>query len=216
MLKVILSLLAVAAVLLVNEYLWRRKILHGELKRKFVHIVVTSFVAFWPWLMSWKAIQLLGIAMVLILLLNRQFKALHYLGNIRQRTYGEIFLALAVTTTALLTDNKVFFAIAILHVALADGFAAIIGTKFGGNWKYKIFNQTKTLIGTMTFWIISLCILGGGLLFVSGVIPFSHYQVLLILLPPILTAIENIAVFGLDNLAIPVAVVIALQKASIK
>jgi dolichol kinase len=200
MLAVILSLLIVLAVLLIDEFLWRRKLVHGELKRKLVHIVVTAFVAFWPWIMSWKAIQLIGIAMVLVLLLNRQLKILHYLGGIRQKTYGEVFLALAI---------------AMLHVALADGFAAIIGTKFGKSWQYKVFSQPKTVIGSMTFWITSLCILGLGLLSAHDAIPVSHYSVLLIVLPPILTVVENLASFGTDNLAIPVVTIIALQLASI-
>ena len=214
MFTIIVSLSAISAVLLIDEILWRKKIIHGELKRKFVHISVTSFVAFWPWIMSWKAIQLIGVVMVLVLLINRQLKVLHYLGGIRQKTYGDVFLALSITTTALLTDEKVFFAIAMLHVALADGLAAIIGTKFGKKWKYKVFGQPKSIIGSMTFWIVSLFILGVGLLAAHSAIPFSNYIILLLVLPPILTAIENLAVLGTDNLAIPVVVVIALQVAA--
>lgn len=214
MLAVILSLLVVFAVLLANEFLWRRKLIHGELKRKFVHMAVTAFVAFWPWIMSWKAIQLIGIAMVIVLLINRQLKILHYLGNIRQKTYGEVFLALAITTTALITDNKVFFAVAMLHVALADGLAAVVGSKFGAGWRYKVFGQTKSIIGSMVFWLVSICILGAGLLAAHDSIAFNHYTVLLIILPPILTLVENLAVFGLDNLAIPVMLVLVLQLAS--
>jgi dolichol kinase len=214
MISVILSLIAVAAVLLIDEFLWRKKIIHGELKRKLVHITVTAFVAFWPWIMSWRAIQLLGIAMVIVLLLNRQVKVLHYLGGIRQKTYGDVFLALSITTTALITDEKIFFAIAMLHVALADGFAAIIGTKFGKNYKYRIFGHTKTVIGSMAFWVISLFILGGGLLMAHNLIPYSHYAALLIALPPILTITENIAVYGMDNLAIPIVIIIALNIAA--
>jgi hypothetical protein len=108
MLTVILSLLAVLAVLLIDEFLWRKKIIHGELKRKLVHIAVTTFVAFWPWIMGWKAIQLIGIAMILVLLVNRHVKVLHYLGGIRQQTYGDVFLALSITTTALITMKKSF------------------------------------------------------------------------------------------------------------
>jgi dolichol kinase len=215
MLAVILSLFAILAVLLLDEYLWRRKIIHGELKRKLVHIAVTSFVAFWPWFMGWKTIQLIGIAMVLVLLVNRQIKVLHYLGGIRQQTYGDVFLALSITTTALITDEKIFFAVAMLHVALADGFAAMIGTKYGRKWSYKVFGQTKTVFGSMTFWIVSLCILGICLLPAHSLIPFSHYALLLILLPPILTATENLAVWGTDNLAIPIIVLTALQIASV-
>jgi dolichol kinase len=215
MLAVILSLAAVLAVLLLDEFLWRRKIIHGELKRKLVHIAVALFVAFWPWIMSWKAIQLIGIAMVLVLLVNRQIKVLHYLGGIRQQTYGDVFLALSITTTALLTNEKIFFAVAILHVALADGLAAIIGTKFGRKFRYKVFGQTKTVIGTMTFWLLSVAILAVGLLPAYDLIPFNHYAALLILLPPILALTENAAVWGVDNLAIPIVVIAALHLAAI-
>jgi dolichol kinase len=215
MLAIILSLAAVLAVLLLDEFLWRRKIIHGELKRKLVHIAVALFVAFWPWIMSWKAIQLIGIAMVLVLLVNRQIKILHYLGGIRQQTYGDVFLALSITTTALLTNEKIFFAVAILHVALADGLAAIIGTKFGRKFRYKVFGQTKTVIGTMTFWLLSVAILAVGLLPAYDLIPLNHYAALLILLPPILALTENAAVWGVDNLAIPIVVIAALHLAAI-
>jgi dolichol kinase len=201
MLAVFLSLLAVLSVLLLDEFLWRKKIIHGELKRKLVHIAVTTFVAFWPWFMG------------IVLLVNRQVKILHYLGGIRQQTYGDVFLALSITTSALLTSNKVFFAAAMLHVALADGFAAIIGTKFGRGWQYKVFGQTKTILGSMTFWIVSICILGGGILAAHNLIPYNHYAILLIVLPPILTLTENLAVWGTDNLAIPIVVIAALQLA---
>jgi dolichol kinase len=90
----------------------------------------------------------------------------------------------------------------------------MIGTKYGRKWSYKVFGQTKTVFGSMTFWIISLCILGIGLLPAHNLIPFSHYALLLVLLPPILTATENLAVWGTDNLAIPMIVLIALQIAS--
>jgi phytol kinase len=215
MLAVSLCLLGVLLILLINEALWKDKQLHGEMKRKFAHIFATIFMAFWPWVISYRAIQLIGIAMVIVLLLNRQFKILHYLGGIRQKTYGDIFLALAVTTTALLTDNNVYYAIALLHVALADGLAAVIGTKYGRNWQYKVFHQTKTVLGSMTFWIVSVMILGFGLPFAQNSIPFDHYATLLIVLPPVLTIIENVAALGLDNLAVPIAVIIALQMAQV-
>jgi dolichol kinase len=213
MLAVTLSLFAILVVLLLDELLWRKKIIHGELKRKLVHISVMTFVAFWPWLMDWKTIQLIGIAMVLVLLVNRQIKVLHYLGGIRQQTYGDVFLALSITTTALITNNKILFAVAMLQVALADGFAAIIGTKFGMKWKYKVFGQTKTVLGSMTFWVISLCVLGVGLLQAFPELQFSNYAILLIFLPPILTATENLAVWGTDNLAIPIVAVAIMQLA---
>lgn len=212
MLTVIFSLLGIFIIVIINELLWRRKFLHGELKRKFVHILATVFIASWPWLISWKAIQLIGITMVLVLLINRRLKILHYLGRIREKTYGDVFLALSATTCAIITDEKIFFAIAMLHVALADGLAAVIGSKFGSKWRYKVFGQTKSVIGTMTFWIVSVFVLGTGLLVAQDLISYNDYVLLLLLLPPVLAAIENVAVFGLDNLAVPVVVIIVLQS----
>jgi uncharacterized membrane protein len=66
----------------------------------------------------------------------------------------------------------------------------------------------------MTFWLASLCILGVGLLFAHDIIAFNHYALLLILLPPTLAFLENLAVLGLDNVVVPVAVVLALQLAT--
>lgn len=74
MLSVFLCLFGIFLILVINEALWRNKFLHGELKRKFVHILATVFIAFWPWIISFRAIQLIGIAMVLVLVSNRQLK----------------------------------------------------------------------------------------------------------------------------------------------
>jgi dolichol kinase len=59
-----------------------------------------------------------------------------------------------------------------------------------------------------------LCILGVGLLPALSFIPFNHYAALLIILPPVLTITENVAVLGIDNLAIPIVAIAALQLAA--
>jgi phytol kinase len=211
MLTVFICLAAVLLLLVLNEFLYRRHILKGELKRKFVHILASCFMASWPWLLSWKAIQLIGVAMVIVLVLNRQLRILHYLGGLRERSYGDVFLALAVTVSALITDEKIFFAIAILHIALADGFAAVIGSIYGKNWRYKIFGQTKSVVGTMTFWVVSTVILGVGLLAMNDMVSFSTYTTALIIMPPILAVSENLAPFSLDNLVIPMVALFMLN-----
>ena len=214
MLAVIVCLAGIALILAVSEILWRQKILHGEHQRKFVHILSASFIAFWPWLIGFKAIELIGLAMIATLLVNRKLTKLHYLGETRHEHYGDLFFAIAVIACALLTKNKVFFATAMTELALADGLAALVGTQFGHKWRYKVFHQTKTLIGSMIFWLISLAVLGTGMLFTDGAITMDHYQLALLLVPPILTLLENAAVMGLDNAAVPIAVVLALQITS--
>lgn len=214
MLAVIFCLTGIALLLLIAEILWRRKLIKGEGQRKFLHITAGSFIAFWPWLISTRTIQLLGLAMLTGVLLNHLTESkLHFSRGPKREGYGDIFFGLAVIALALLTDDKTFFAIAMLILALADGLAAVVGKSFGKVWRYKVFNQTKTVVGSMTFWFISLCILGGGILLAHDVITFSGYAILLIFLPPILTVIENISGYGLDNIILPLAVVIALNLA---
>lgn len=214
MLAVIACAIGIVFILVSGELLWHEKILRGEFQRKYVHILTACFVATWPWLISFKAIQLLGVVALAAQLLNRWITLLHYnsFGD-RGSTYGDVFVALAIIICALATANKTYFALAMLELGLADGLAAVVGTKFGQDWRYKVFGSTKTVIGTMTFWLVSLAIFGAGL-------PFAHslnlhaYNYLLIFLPPALALLENISLAGLDNLTLPIATIAALRLLS--
>lgn len=203
----------VLLLLVLGNYLFDRQLLKGEYSRKFVHITVGTFVAFWPWIISWREIQVLGLLMLAGVFINHRKKIFKFSKGIHRKTYGDYFYAMTITLCALLTTNKVFFAIAILHLALADGLAAVIGTEFGKMWRYKMFNQTKTILGSMAFWVTSLYILGLGVLFANSNISFNSYALLLLLLPPALTIIENFAVLGLDNITVPLIVLLALSMA---
>lgn len=215
MLAVIACLLGLSAIVLAGEVVRRRKILKGEHQRKFVHIAAGTFMAFWPWLISWQAVQIIGLVLLAATTYNHYvYKSLYYNGGPHRGSYGDMLLALAVVLCALLTDDKLFFTLALLQVALADGLAAVIGTDYGKKWRYKVFGYQKTVIGTMMFWFTSLFILGIGLLAVNSAVPFSGYYYLLLLLPPALTLLENAAIMGLDNIVVPVVAILALRLAS--
>ncbi|TAN30462.1 hypothetical protein EPN29_14300 [bacterium] len=213
MLALIICLAGILAILLVDEYLGHKKILRAEYKRKFVHIVAGAFIAFWPWLVSWRQIQLLGLAMLAVVILNRRLGIFNFMAETARIGFGDVFLALAVTLSAALTSDRVFFMLAILTMALADGLAAVIGKHYGSHWKYKVFGQKKTLVGTMTFWLVALLIFGFSMPLVAGDITPQKYILLLVVLPPVLTITENLAAFGLDNLAIPLLTLLALKIA---
>lgn len=213
MLAIIACLLGVLAILLTAEVLWRQKILIGENERKFVHIFVGTFAAFWPWIISWQAIQLIGIAMLAATLLNRHRITFNYSAGLRKDGYGDILLAAAIVLCASLTREPLFYTLAILHLSLADGFAAVVGVNFGKYWRYKIFRQAKTVLGTMTFWFVSLCILSVGTLFAYDLVSFQHYLLLILFLPPLLALVENISIRGFDNIMVPMIALLALTVA---
>jgi dolichol kinase len=213
MLAAIACLIGLTGLLIIAELLGKNRVLRGEYHRKFLHISAGCFIAFWPWLISWQAIKIIGLAMAVGMIAERYISFLNYRGRIGRATYGEIFFAISIFLLPFLTDNEVFFAIAILEVALADGLAAIIGVRFIKNWGYSVLGYKKTVIGSMIFWMASVFIIGVGLLWASDVVQFNDYVLLVLLAPPALTVAENLGVLGLDNLAVPILTVLLLNIA---
>lgn len=215
MLSAIACLIGIFGLLVIAELLGKYRILKGEYHRKFLHITAGSFIAFWPWFTSWHFIEFFGLASVAVMLANRYWDVLNYRGRVGRATYGDIFLALAVSLCAFWAHNKLFFTAAILEIALADGLAAVAGRLYGKGWGYKVYKNQKTVIGSMVFWLASVFILGVVLLGAYGQIPLSSYYLILLLLPPALTVAENFAGLGLDNLAVPLIVILVLRLAEV-
>lgn len=199
--------IVVLAILLLSELGWRRHWLHGEIGRKFVHISVGTFVAFWPYFLDWSEIRLLSLAFFVVVLISMHVGVFRAIGSVQRPTYGEIFFALSVGLLTLITTSKGIYAAAILQMALADGFAAIIGGQYGTQNKYHLFGRTKSLAGSATFFAISLGLLiGYSQLSDNGLI----WQYVLVGALGA-TLLENIAALGFDNLLVPITVGVFLQ-----
>src|SRR5437868_7459502 len=211
MLAVITCIVGLFVLLVLAEILRRKKIVTGEYHRKLLHIVGGTFIAFWPWLISFRTIEWLAFAMIIVMLANRFISIFNYQGILGRARYGDVLYAIAVVISAAIAHNKVVFALAILQVALADGLAAVIGIRYGKNWDYKFLNTKKTVIGSMVFWVVSACIFGVGLLSLHDWLSFRSYYLLLTLMPPLLTFFENISVFGMDNIVLPILTIAILR-----
>jgi phytol kinase len=204
---ILLTVLAVLALILIGEFWWRKQRLHTEFTRKFVHITVGSFVAFWPFFLSWNEIRLLSVAFLVVVGVSKYFHLFRAIHSVQRPTLGELFFALAVGGITLITQDKWIYMTALLQMSLADGFAAVIGTRYGQRFRYIVFGHAKSLLGTLTFFIVSAIILVG-FSRKSGI----HLSSAFILdLSVAASLIENIGVAGLDNLLVPVLVAGALQ-----
>lgn len=198
----IITVLAVFAILVSSEIWWRRRSTQGEFSRKYVHITVGSFVAFWPFFLSWDQIRLLSVAFFVVISLSKTlhiFKAIH---SVQRPTWGEVYFALAVGVITLVTQDHWIYMIALLQMSLADGFAALIGTRFGNRSRYYVFGQTKSVIGTLTFLVVSCVLLAIYSRHATGAIFSPHLAVIAVLA----TIIENVGIQGLDNLLVPLLV----------
>ena len=88
----ILTILTVFILLVANELWWRRKKVQDEFSRKFIHITVGSFVAFWPFFLDWNDIKLLSIAFIVVVLASKQLKVFQAIHSVQRPTHGELFL----------------------------------------------------------------------------------------------------------------------------
>jgi hypothetical protein len=96
MLSLLVTLFVLGCILLVSEYLWRKKVLRGEYGRKFVHILSGCFMAFWPYYLPSRTIALLAIAALATIVAakyTRLFSAIH---DIKRITMGEYFYPLGI------------------------------------------------------------------------------------------------------------------------
>jgi dolichol kinase len=190
---VFITLLVWAMVVLMAEVLWRNHLLKGEYARKFSHILLSVSIAFLPYYLSWTYIKLIGfigLATVVLMRLTGLFGSIY---DIKRRSWGDIIGPAAVVLLGFFEPSKIVFMAAVLHTGLADGLAAIVGTRFGKGNSYKIFGYKKSAAGTTAFFLTSLVILVG----MSGAvsIPLAAFLVV----PIVSTAVENISPFGIDN-----------------
>lgn len=208
MLAIVLSLGIIFALLVISEFLWRKGQLEPETARKSIHIIVGSFIAFWPLYMSWQTIQLLCLAMFLGVLTSYQFGVFGAIHKVKRRTSGELWYPLGIGLASLLTIQPWIFTVAILHLSLADGFAAVVGKKYAIR-HYQIGLHTRSFLGSFTFLMISLGLCMFAFFVLRGELPGVSLAVFAVA-PFLFTAVESISRHGLDNVFIPLSVVVVL------
>jgi len=207
---IVLSLAIIFIILVASEYLWRTNKIEPETARKIIHIFVGSFIAFWPLYMSWRQIQVLSAVLFIGVLISYELGMFGAIHHVKRRTSGELWYPVGIGLSALLTTQPWIFCIAILHLSLADGLAAVVGTRWGlRGKKYYIGTHTRSILGSFTFLVVSsgLCLFA--YLALSSELPGTSLAVFAII-PFLATAVESISRHGLDNVFIPLSVIFAL------
>lgn len=206
MVALVLTAVAIFLLLCISEFLWRKTSIDTEYTRKFVHISVGTFVAFWPFFLSRWEIVLMSGAFLAVVLLSTKIKLFKAVHSVQRPTVGESCFALSVGILALVAQSDWIYFAALMHMSLADGLAAVLGTKFGKRGRYYIFGHAKSIFGTTVFLLVSL-----GVLIAYSLLANVPFNVLLVPVAIIATVIENWAVMGLDNLFVPLFIALALS-----
>ena len=202
----VLTLIAVGLILFTAEYLARRTNMHAELTRKFVHMMVGTFVAFWPFFLTWREIEVLSIAFFVVILLSIKFTIFTAIHTVPRKAVGEICFAMVIGFLALISSSKYIFMASMLCLSIGDALAAIVGLLKGDSNQYKVFGKIKSIAGTSAFFVCAVAIMG---LYVA--LSDSNASATTLLIVPILATItENVAINGTDNLIMPLLLALLL------
>lgn len=208
MLSFAISIFLIFLLLLVSELWFRTHETHGELSRKFIHITVGSFVAFWPYFLSWNQILLLSGAFFVVVIISKTFHIFKGIHSVQRPTYGEVCFALAVGTIALVTHDRAIYVVALLQMSLADGLAAVFGVRYGKKYRYQVLGSVKSVPGTLVFFIVSFALLQLFAMYTNSLLPPAFFVALAVAA----SLLENLGVWGLDNLLVPLAVAFVLSR----
>ncbi|HEX3568133.1 MAG TPA: hypothetical protein VHT70_00455 [Candidatus Saccharimonadales bacterium] len=204
-----IAVTGVFLLLVVAEYFSRTGRVHSEITRKFVHMTVGTFVATWPFFLSWRDILLLGCAFLFVVTASVQFNIFRSIHSVNRNAVGETLFAIVIILLAALSHDRWIFMAAALHLSVADGLAAVVGTTMKHrSGRYFVFGSPKSIAGTTTFFIVSAIIVS-----VYAHATHQHNWGALILLPGLATAAENIGGYGFDNLLVPLIVMAVLRLA---
>lgn len=194
-----LSVLALLALLIRQR--WNS---HGEWSRKLVHIGGGAVVPL-AWLFGierWLAIPAAGL-ITLLAWFNHRRRLLPAIEDVGRASYGTVAYGASITLLLLLFWPQKPDAVCagVLVMALGDGLAGLIGPRIPSP-SWRVLGERRSLVGTLTMGLVSL----GALLALATAAPPGPGLWMLALLALIATGLEQIALLGLDNLTVPLAV----------
>jgi len=203
---IIVSFVFVFAVIGISTVLSNKGILDGEGSRKFIHVAVSNW-----WIIAmltftdplWASFVPLMFVFINYLSYRKNvFKAMERDGS--SRDLGTVYYAISLLILAYATFSYHFAyigGIGILIMGYGDGFAALIGKKFGKH-SFKKFGLDKSLEGSLTVLVFALLI--AGIFF--GLYAPSNLILKTVAVGVAATIIELISPNGFDNLTLPLLV----------
>lgn len=187
------------------ESLRIRKKISIEASRKCLHAAHGLVVIAWQSIAGYQFIIAAELIFFIVVLAARYTGFMQPLRNVNRKSWGEFFFPAAVIILALLEPPGLVFTAAMLHLAIADSAANFIGRQ-AKSGRYKILGQTKSLAGSLVFFMTSVIIMSLTLAVVPLILPLTSIAFGIIVLPIAATLAENVSVYGSDNFSVPLVV----------
>ena len=195
----------VAILLLITEKIISKK--YPVISRKILHIMVGNVAFLLPifetrWIMAFIAA---GPFILFTFLMSSHSPIKSIRGKTSTAGHSMGLVYYWTILAYLFFDNMVVIAIGILAMSYGDGFASVIGTKYGIK-KYILFGDEKSYIGSFSMFIFTFIMILIALLYYGIDISYSNF-LFVGLISLIAALIEGITPKGLDNLFVPFVVV---------
>jgi phytol kinase len=200
------------------DYLVTNHGLPRDISRKITHICAGSVIVFLPLYVDGDWSHFLNItvfAVWTILLIQKGLfaadddqavKTMTRTGDKRELLKGTLYFVLVAMVCGTLYYKRMEGVLAMAILGWGDGLAPVIGTRYG-KMKYHVFSD-KSVEGSIAFLVGSIA---AGLFFVKLILPESFDPMRIIAVSVIATIIEGLSPKEVDNLTIPLAVVLALK-----
>jgi len=203
---------AILALFGVAELIGRTTSVPVEYTRKLTHVGAGAIVMSFPWLIDspWT-VAILAAAFFGVLVLGRATGQLSSVHGVERKTSGAYFYPFAVLGTFWLAKgDPLLFCVPIAVMALADTVAAIVGRKSGAI-RYRVMDSSRTLEGSLCFFGMALVLIIGGMA-LAGQPGWPAMLIVALVAAIMCTATEAISVRGADNLFIPYACFLVMDR----
>jgi phytol kinase len=178
---------------------------NSENTRKVVHVGVGQVIllAWWMQVPAWMGIGA-SIFFAVVALLSYYFPLLPSINSVGRKSLGTFFYAVSMGLLVAwfwAINAPQFAALGILIMAWGDGWAALIGQRFGRNLYY-LGGMKKSWEGSATMALVSLAI--GLLVLVPTLGNLWQTWVIALGVAVLATGLEAFSWLGLDNLTVPI------------
>ena len=200
---VLLVYIYVAILLIITEKILDK---YPEASRKVLHIMVGNVAFLLPIFQTKEIMAFVAagpfIFFTFLMSPHTPIKSIRGKTSAAGHGMGLVYYSITWTILAyIFFDNMVVIAIGILAMSYGDGFASIIGLKFGKK-KYNIFGDEKSYVGSFAMFLFTFITTIVALLYYE--IPITNYVLFVLIIIALVSAIvEGFTPKGLDNLSVP-------------
>ncbi len=179
-----------------------------ELLRKIIHIGMGPLIPIAIFLeIPQTSAQYFAGSISLLIIINYIYRLFPIIEDIDRKSFGTFFysLSLFILITLFWDNDPLALTAGFFVMTFGDGLAGLLGKNFKSK-SWIVFNQRKSIIGTITMFLISFIVIS--FLGYQGDFNFTFYYFFIALIS---TLLEQISIIGIDNFSVPIISAVAFN-----